>query len=128
MTKIPVNKVFIVLLAVFVFFMFWAQISLAKSGELQFATSIGELLKPETWFEVLKKNITIPVLDEEVTLPTPAQTLEGASSTLRDINKDIKEEVGIDFAKFFGWFAKVLKAFFQVIIGLIETISQTLSG
>lgn len=123
-----VTKVLFGLMAFCVFSVSWAQVSLAGSGELQFAASIGEFLKPETWFGVLKKNITIPVLDEKITVPTPAEALEGASSTLRDINKDIKEEVGIDFAKFFGWFARVLKTFFQVIVNLIETISKTLSG
>lgn len=114
-------------LIISIFFIFSARVCLATNPEPQFAASVGEFLKPETWFGVLKKNITLPVLDEKITVPTPAQALEDASSTLRDINKDIKEEVGIDFAKFFGWFARVLKAFFQVIVNLIETISKTLS-
>ncbi len=93
-----------------------------------FAATVGELLNPDKWFEVFKKNITFPITkDTEVKVPTPEEALQGASSTLRDINKDIRDEVGIDFAKFFGWFAKVLKVFFQIIINIIETISKTLT-
>lgn len=115
-------------LTILVFSVGWSRMALAENSKLQFAAMVGDLLKPEKWFEVLKKNITIPVLDEEINIPTPTKTLEDASSTLRDINKDILEETGIDFAKFFSWIAKVLKVFFQIIINLIETISKTLSG
>lgn len=102
-----------------------------KEGKVTagFATTVGELLNPDKWFEILKKNITFPITrGTEIKVPTPEEALEGASSTLRDINKDIREEVGIDFAKFFGWFAKVLKVFFQIIINLLETLSKTLTS
>lgn len=94
-----------------------------------FATTVGELLNPDKWFEILKKNISFPITkDTKVKVPTPEEALDEASSTLRDINKDIREEVGIDFAKFFGWFAKILKVFFQIIVNLLETISKTLTS
>lgn len=94
-----------------------------------FATTVGELLNPDKWFEILKKNISFPITKKtEVKVPTPEEALDEASSTLRDINKDIREEVGIDFAKFFGWFAKVLKVFFQIIVNLFEAMSKTLTS
>jgi len=94
-----------------------------------FASTAGEILNPDKWFEVFKKSITFPITkDTEIKVPTPKEALEGASSTLRDINKDIQNEVGIDFAKFFGWFAKVLKIFFQIIVDLLEQVSNALKS
>ncbi len=93
-----------------------------KSG---FAITAGELLNPDKWFEILKENITIPISkDQEVKIPNPEEALKESSPKLQEINKGVKEEVGIDFAKFFGWIAKVLKAFFQVIINLLEALSK----
>lgn len=100
-----------------------------RNVTMGFATTVGELLNPDRWFEVLKKNITFPITkDTKVKVPTPEEALNKASSTLRDINKDIRDEVGIDFAKFFGWFAKVLKIFFQIIVNLFEAMSKTLTS
>ncbi len=91
------------------------------------ATVIGEIINPDRWFDTLKQNITIPVSGQEnLNIPIPQEALKSASPKLAEINKEIQEEVGIDFAKFFGWLAKILKIFFQFIISLIESLSKAL--
>lgn len=95
----------------------------------EFAATVGELLNPDTWFKALKENITIPISkDQEVKIPTPEEALKEASPQLQEVNKGVREEVGIDFAKFIGWFAKVLKVFFQIIVNLLEQVSQALKS
>lgn len=95
----------------------------------EFAATVGELLNPDTWFKALKENITIPISkDQEVKIPTPEEALKEASPQLQEVNKGVREEVGIDFAKFIGWFAKVLKVFFQIIVSLLEQVSNALKS
>lgn len=95
----------------------------------EFAATVGELLNPDTWFKALKENITIPISkDQEVKIPTPEEALKEASPQLQEVNKGVREEVGIDFAKFIGWFAKVLKVFFQIIVDLLEQVSNALKS
>lgn len=95
----------------------------------EFAATVGELLNPDAWFKALKENITIPISkDQEVKIPTPEEALKEASPQLQEVNRGVKEEVGIDFAKFIGWFAKVLKVFFQIIVNLLEQVSEALKS
>ena len=87
------------------------------------------LLSPERLFDALKKNITIPVpFGEGVEVPTPEKIFQDASPKLKEINRDIREEAGIDFAKFIGWAARVLKTFFAVVIDLMEKVSGALAN
>lgn len=95
----------------------------------EFAATVGELLNPDAWFKALKENITIPISkDQEVKIPTPEEALKEASPQLQEVNRGVKEEIGIDFAKFIGWFAKVLKVFFQIIVNLLEQVSEALKS
>lgn len=105
-----------------------ASLGVADTGK-NFAATVGELLNPDTWFKALKQNITIPLSkDQEVKIPTPEEALKEASPKLQEVNKEIREEVGIDFAKFIGWFARVLKVFFQIIVDLLEQVSDALKS
>lgn len=88
-------------------------------------------LNPDKLFEALKKNITIPIPSatssvEEIEVPSPGQALEKASPKLQEVNRDVREETGIDLAKFIGWFAKILKVFFLTIVDLLEKVSGSL--
>ncbi len=95
----------------------------------ELATTVGDLLNPDTWFKALKENITIPISkDQQVKVPTPEQALKDASPKLQEVNKGVKDETGIDFAKFIGWFARVLKVFFQIIVNLLEQVSESLKS
>jgi len=103
----------------------------AKAGdwpkEYAAAVSTGDLLNPDKWFEVLKRNITIPISQKQtVKIPTPEEALRQTSPQLREISRGVREETGIDLAKFIGWFAKVLKVFFQVVVDLLETVARSL--
>lgn len=90
------------------------------------AVSTRDLLNPERWFEALKRNITIPISqDQIVNIPTPEEALRQTSPQLKEIGRGVKEETGIDLPKFIGWFAKVLKIFFQVIVDLLETVARS---
>lgn len=103
----------------------------------EFAAAATELLNPDRWFEMLKRNITIPLPNfsadkskkgEEVKIPTPEEALKEASPQLQEVSRGVREETGIDLAKFIGWSAKVLKVFFQVIINLLEQVSKAMGG
>ena len=90
------------------------------------AVSTGDLLNPDKWFEILKRNITIPISqDNVVNIPTPEESLRQSAPQLKEIGRGVKEETGIDLAKFIGWFAKVLKVFFQVVVNLLETVAKS---
>lgn len=92
------------------------------------AVSTSNLLNPDKWFEVLKRNIIIPISKEQVIkIPTPEESLRQTAPQLKEISRGVREETGIDLAKFIGWFAKVLKFFFQVIVDLLETVARSLS-
>jgi hypothetical protein len=87
----------------------------------------ADLLNPSKLFDVLKRNITIPIsTDQSVQIPTPEQALEQSSPQLQEVNKDVKEETGIDLAKFIGWFAGMLKLLFQIIVDLLDNVSKSL--
>ena len=93
----------------------------------------ADILKPEKLFDALKKNITLPISGATSTLknteiPSPGQTLDKVSPQLQEINRDVREETGIDLSKFLSWFAKILKAFFQIIVALLEKVSQALKS
>ena len=101
----------------------------------EFAGIAAEILNPDKLFEALKKNITIPttpvlekVEGESVVIPSPEKALKEASPKLQEVNKDIKEETGVDFAKLIGWFASVLKVFFLTVVNLLETVSQAMQN
>lgn len=90
-------------------------------------TTVGDLLNPDYLFRALRSNITIPIsTTTQVELPTPQQAIEQNAPQLREINRDIQEETGINFAKFVGWFAKILRVFFLFIVDLLETVSHSL--
>lgn len=102
---------------------------LGNEPEYGFAATVtlGEILNPDKWFEAFKKNITLPLsTSTEIKIPTTEDVLDRASTTLRGINEDIREEVGIDFGKFVGWSARVLKLFFQVITNILEQVAKYL--
>jgi len=95
--------------------------------------AIGRFLNPNAWFNAFREGITIQIpsvgtssLGSTVKLPTPEETLKRLSPKLQEANTDVREETGIDFAKFFAWLAKVAKAFFGIITGLLESLSQAL--
>lgn len=94
--------------------------------------SVRDLLNPDSWFRALKQNITIPISEDQlikpITLPKPEETLQEVSPTLQQVNKDVREETGIDFAKFIGWFAGVLKVLFQIIVNILEAVSKAMKS
>lgn len=110
----------------------WAE----NGGNKEFAGIAANILNPDKLFEAIKKNITIPIsppnqegqAGEDIKLPTPKETLKEASPKLQEVNLDVKAETGIDFAKFIGWFAKVLKVFFLTIVDLLEAVSTAMQG
>lgn len=90
------------------------------------AVSTSNLLNPDRWFEILKRNITIPISqDQIINIPTPEESLKQTAPQLKEIGRGVKEETGIDLPKFIGWFAKVLKVFFQIIVDLLETVARS---
>ena len=90
------------------------------------AVSTRELLNPDKWFEVLKRNITIPISKEQVIkIPTPEESLKQSAPKLKEIGRGVKEETGVDLAKFIGWFAKVLRLFFQIVVDLLDTVAKS---
>lgn len=92
------------------------------------AISANDLLNPDRWFEVLKRNITIPISqDQMINIPTPEESLRQTSPQLKEIGRGVREETGIDLAKFIGWFAKVLKVFFQVVVDVLEKVAGSFS-
>ncbi len=95
----------------------------------ELALTVGEFLDPNRWFDALKQNITIPLgKDQEISLPTPEKALGDASPKLQEVNREVREETGIDFAKFIGWTAKILGAFFNFVVELLERVSGALAG
>lgn len=101
----------------------------AHENDSQPASALGNILNPDKFFNALKQNITIPISGGKgVILPSATETLEGVSPKLQKINTDVNEETGINLSKFIGWFAKILKAFFQIIIDLLEKISGALKS
>lgn len=93
------------------------------------AATVGDLINPDKWFNALKQNITIPLSkDQEVKIPTTSDVLKEASPKLKEINIGVKEETGIDLSKFLSWLAKILKVFFQIIVNLLEKVSETLKS
>ena len=92
------------------------------------ATSISNFLNPDKWFEILKRNITIPISKEQVVnIPTPEEALRQSSPQLREIGRGVREETGLDLAKFISWIVKVLKVFFQIIVKILETVAGALN-
>ena len=90
------------------------------------AVSTRDLLNPDKWFEVLKRNITIPISKEQVIkIPTPEESLKQSAPKLKEIGRGVKEETGVDLAKFIGWFAKVLRLFFQIVVDLLDTVAKS---
>lgn len=88
----------------------------------------NNILTPDTWFNALKKNITIPLLasDKTIIQSTPEEALQSISPQLKEINQNIKDSVGIDFAKFVAWIARALTVFFQIIINTLQSVSNAL--
>lgn len=97
----------------------------------EFATATGNLLNPDKLFETLKKNITVSLptsTEKQIKVPSPEEALKEASPKLQEINRGVKEEVGIDFSKLIGWFAKILKVITQIVIDLLEKLSGILKS
>lgn len=87
----------------------------------------NNILTPDAWFNALKKNITIPLApDKTVIPPTPEEALQSISPQLKEINQNIKDSIGIDFAKFVAWIARALTIFFQIIINILQSVSNSL--
>ncbi len=104
-------------------------LGLGDSPQIQLAATAGDLLNPDKWFEALKKNITIPISkDREIKLLTPEETLQEVSPRLQEINTGVQEETGVDLAKFIKWFAEVLKVFFQILVNILEQVSEALGS
>jgi len=106
-----------------------------EEAKNELAATVGSLLNPDEWFKAFKKNITIPTSGpagqdkgKEITVPTPEEALREAAPKLQEINVGVREEVGIDLAKFIGWFAKVLKVLFQIVVSLLEQVSMAMGG
>lgn len=93
------------------------------------ATETGSLLNPDKLFEAIKKNITIPLPtgQQKVEIPKPEDALKNASPKLQEVNKDVKEETGIDLGKFISWMAKVLKLFFRFVVDILEAVANALN-
>src|SRR3989344_8969504 len=90
--------------------------------------SLGDFLNPDKWFEILKRNITIPISKEKiVNIPTPEEAIRQSSPQLQEIGRGVREETGIDLAKFIGWIAKILKLFFQIIVNILEAVARLFS-
>lgn len=88
----------------------------------------SDFFSPERLFDSFKRNITIPVpFGGKIELPQPQRALEDAAPKLREINRDIREETGIDFAKFIGWAAEMLRIFFAVVVNLMEKVAGSLA-
>lgn len=102
---------------------------LADDNESQPATALGNILNPDKLFDALKQNVTIPISgDKDINLPSATEALESVSPKLQEINTDVNEETGINLSKFISWFAKILKAFFQFIVNLLERMSEALKS
>lgn len=92
------------------------------------AAETSSLLNPDKLFEAIKKNITIPLpAGQKVEIPKPEDALKNASPKLQEVNKDVKEETGIDLGKFISWMAKVLKLFFRFVVDILEAVANALS-
>ena len=56
------------------------------------AVSTRDLLNPDKWFEVLKRNITIPISKEQVIkIPTPEESLKQSAPKLKEIGRGVKD-------------------------------------
>lgn len=92
------------------------------------AATNNDVLNPSEWLDALKKNLTIPKLTPPSSTSSSAgDLLKESAPTLQKINADLKEEVGIDFSKFFSWVAKMLKIAFEYLIAVLENISKALN-
>lgn len=119
------------LLIIYFFSVMMALLPFASFGvedyQKEVAATVQQLLDPDEWFRIFKQNITIPLApDQEVIIPTPEETLRQSAPQLQELNRGVKEETGVDLAKFIGWSAKVFKVFFQVIVDLLENVSKAL--
>lgn len=108
--------------------------SYAQDG---YAAITAEFLNPDKLFKELKKNVTIPIFQEgseikvsttSLKVPTTSDVLKEASPKLKEINTDVREETGIDLSKFLSWFVKILKIFFQLVVDILEKVSQALKS
>lgn len=99
-----------------------------------FGGAVIDVVNPLSWFDLLgriEKNFLKQVPNvpgiEGIELPTPEEALKRVSPKLKEINVNVHEETGVDFAKFLGWLARVLRSFASVFIGLLETVSESLN-
>ncbi|OGZ98540.1 MAG: hypothetical protein A3C07_01155 [Candidatus Sungbacteria bacterium RIFCSPHIGHO2_02_FULL_47_11] len=95
-----------------------------------FAAEEKNFFDPNRLLESFKQNITIPfnVPKIEEKLSTPQQTLERFSPQLQEINTGVREEIGIDFAKFVGWISKVFTSIFRIFTTILEAFSGSLGS
>lgn len=120
------NLLFVYFISVTIALAPFASFGMAETRK-DFAGVASDLLNPDKLFNALKQNITVPISsDQKVEVPTPEQALKDASPKLQEVNRDVKEETGIDLAKFIGWFAKILRVFFQTVIDILEAVSGAL--
>ena len=60
-------------------------------------------------------------------IPKPEEALKDASPKLQEVNKNVKEETGIDLGKFISWMVKVLKLFFRFVVDILEAVANSLN-
>jgi len=102
--------------------------ALGQMDNKNYAGATADILNPDKLFKALKENITItlPTSDKPLEITTPQKALEEASPKLQEVSKDVKDETGIDFAKFLRWTAKILKLFFQTVVDILEMVAKAL--
>lgn len=95
----------------------------------QLAATAGDFLRPEEIFRMLRENMTIPIpFGQEIEIKPPQEAVQEISPQLKGFNKEVREEVGIDFAKLTSWFARVLRYIFDGVINIFEGLSQALGS
>ncbi len=111
--------------AFFAFVILVLPLSQVYAGTLSSKTS--SVLDPDTWFNAVKKNITVPVsTSSSIDVPSPEKALKDVSPKLKEINEGVREEIGVDFAKLIGWFAKVLGVVFQIVVNVLQAVAGAL--
>lgn len=87
----------------------------------------GGFGNPDSWFKAIKEKIAVPIpTSSQKILESPGKTLKSVSAKVKKINNVIKREIGIDFAVFFGWLAKILDYLFKIIVKLLQNIATAL--
>ena len=90
--------------------------------------AVESLLDPQRWLRVVPDAFRINVAPEFQITPwlTPREAFEQISPKLQEINIQVREETGVDLAKFMQWAAKIIHAIAQVLTEMLENLSHTL--